>query len=317
MFAALKKLAIAAFATALLAVPTSAADWAPDGPITVKVGFGPGGAADALARAVGEAMEKNTGWKVVVENVEGGGGLTMLTGLQAAAPDGKTLGFGVTVPVWINLQKRGDQLPFKLDSFDWLGTVGRASLSLVIKSDLEAKDFAGLVEMSKKDGILVATNGPAQEMIVQAMAKATGGDFISVPTKSASETIQNLLGGHVQAATLGGAHADYVKKGDMVVVVSLAPVRDEVAPDVPTLIEDGYPFAVDAAFYFNAPAGLDPAAKAALASALDEALKAPAAATVISKMGMTAENLGPEGTTKMMDDGLKSVGEMLAAIGGK
>ena len=47
---------------------------------------GPGGAADALARAVGEAMEKNTGWKVVVENVEGGGGLTMLTGLQAAAP---------------------------------------------------------------------------------------------------------------------------------------------------------------------------------------------------------------------------------------
>ena len=124
MFAALKKLAIAAFATALLAVPANAADWAPDEPITVKVGFGHGGAADALARAVGEAMEKNTGWKVVVENVEGGGGLTMLTGLQAAAPDGKTVGFGVTVPVWINLQKRGDQLPFKLDSFDWLGTVG-------------------------------------------------------------------------------------------------------------------------------------------------------------------------------------------------
>lgn len=312
MFNGLRKMAVAACMTVIAASPALA--WTPDGPITIKVGFGPGGSADALARAVGEAMEKETGWSVVIENVAGGGGLTMLTGLQAAKPDGRTLGFGVTVPVWINLQKRGDQLPFKLASFDWLGTVGRAPLVMAIKGDSPAKDFAALVEMARKDGVTVATNGPAQELVVQAIAKGTTADFISVPSESGSEMIQNLLGGHVQAATLGGGHAEYVKSGDMRVVASLAPVRDGAVPDAPTLIELGYPYAIDAAFYFNAPAGLSSEAEAALASALDKALQSETASSVIANMGMTAQNLGVEGTTKMMNDGLSTIGEMLKTI---
>jgi tripartite-type tricarboxylate transporter receptor subunit TctC len=239
----------------------------------------------------------------------------MLTRLQGMDADGTTLGVGVSIPVWINLHRRGDQLPFDLDSFDWLATMGRAGLALVAATDSPAQDFDSLLEQARAGGVTVATNGPAQEMIVSAIASGTGAELVSVPTQSSSEAIQNVLGGHVDAATLGGAHVDYVRNGQMKVLAGLAPVRDTADESVPTLMEMGHPYAVDATFYIAAPAGLSQEAKAALTDAIDEALASDAAVTMLNSMSMSAKNLGPEGTTVLMDDGMASVGEMLKALG--
>lgn len=315
----LKTLANAVGAAALamlpLAAPSLAQDWSPDGPVTIEVGFGPGGSADALARALAQALEQQSGWTVVVQNVEGGGGLSMLTGMRDAAADGQTLAFGVSIPVWINLQRRGDQLPFNLDTYDWIATVGRAPLSLLVRNDDPATDLAALIARAQSDQVTVAVNGPAQELIVRALAQASGSQLVPVPTESGSEMIQNLLGGHVDAATLGGGHAPYVANGSMRVLASMTPQPDGVAPEAPTLMDLGYPFAIDAAFYIAVPAGMDPDARAGLAAALDNALASTTVSELIQTMGMTADNLGPDGTNAMMRAGMASVGEMITAAG--
>ena len=313
MFNFAKPLAAAAFATGLMLSPVHAENWEPNGPVTMHVGFGAGGSTDALSRAIAQSIEDAHGWDVIVENLPGAGGVAMLSKLQAMKPDGLNIGVGVSIPVWIQLERRGDQLPFTLESFDWLATMGRAGLAMTAASDSEAKTMDALIALSKTDTVTVATNGPAQELIVRALAKETGGKFVPVPTKSGGEIIQNLLGGHVKAATLGGAHVEYVANGDMVVVAGLAPVRDGADPSVPTLMEMGYPLAIDASFYIAAPAGLSDEAQAEISKAIGAALESEGVAAALSAMGMEGNNLGPDGTAQMMQDGLTTVAGMIEA----
>lgn len=311
MLTHLKTAACAGLIALAAALPAGAEDWQPSGPVKMNVGFGAGGATDALARAIAQSIEEEKGWDVVVENMPGGGGVAMLTRLQAADPDGLTLGVGVTIPVWIQLLRRGDQLPFTLESFDWLSTMGRAGLALVVTDKSSATSFDDLIAQAKEGGVTIATNGPAQELIVRALAGATGSELRALPTKSAGEIVQNLLGGHVDAATLGGEHAEYVDAGTMTVLAGLAPVRDPAAPDVSTVMEMGYPFAIDATFYIAAPAGLSDEAKAALSEAVDNALKSETVGTALATMKMDAENLGPEGTEAMMQNGFAATQAMI------
>ena len=96
-----------------------AEDWSPKGSIKLQIGFGAGGSTDTMGRLVAAQVEENTGWNVVVENKPGGGGVAMLSGLMNAKPDGSTLGLAVNVPILLNLAKRGDKLPFKIDTYDY------------------------------------------------------------------------------------------------------------------------------------------------------------------------------------------------------
>ncbi|WP_419739208.1 Bug family tripartite tricarboxylate transporter substrate binding protein [Ruegeria sp.] len=313
MYRLIKTLTSAALATGMSIGAAFAADWTPDGAITMHVGFGAGGSTDALSRAIAKSIEDANGWDVVVENLPGAGGVAMLSKLQAMDPDGLNIGVGVTIPVWIQLERRGDQLPFTLESFDWLATMGRAGLAMTVAADGDVKSMADLIEKAKSGGVTVATNGPAQELIVRALAKETGGDFKPVPTKSGGEIIQNLLGGHVDAATLGGAHVEYVQNGDMILVAGLAPVRDGADTNVPTLMEMGYPLSIDASFYIAAPAGLSDDAKNAMSDAISAALESDGVGEALSAMGMEGNNLGPDGTAQMIVDGQATVSGMIAA----
>ena len=64
-----KTLAGAALATGMSLGAALAADWTPDGPVTMHVGFGAGGSTDALSRAIAKSVEDANGWDVVVENL--------------------------------------------------------------------------------------------------------------------------------------------------------------------------------------------------------------------------------------------------------
>ena len=111
------------------------ADWTPSGPINLQIGFGAGGSTDILGRAIGKELEDQYGWKVVVENKPGGGGIAMFTKIAVAKPDGLKIGMGVSMPTLINLVMRGDKLTFDLDSFDYLATVANAQLAMVARSE--------------------------------------------------------------------------------------------------------------------------------------------------------------------------------------
>ena len=184
------------FAGAALALAMSAgaamAEWAPDGPVKLWIGFGAGGETDTLGRLVAQNMSEATGWDIVVENKPGGGGMAMFTQLATLPADGRTLGMGVTMPVLVNLTIRPDEVPFDLDSFDYLSTVALAQLALVAPANAPYDDLAGLIEHAKaSDGALVGFDAKPQELLMQFVDKQAGAGFRLGMTRS--RFISNII----------------------------------------------------------------------------------------------------------------------------
>ena len=285
------------------------ADWAPSGPINLQIGFGAGGSTDMLGRAIGKEIEDQYGWKVVVENKPGGGGIAMFTKIAVAKPDGLKIGMGVSMPTLINLVMRGDKLTFDLDSFDYLATVANAQLAMVARSDAPFDDIAGLIEHSKsKGGALVAFDAKPQELVMKIIDGKSGAGFKLVSTESGAEMIQNLLGGHVDAAFNGGPHIQYLESGDLKMLASVSASRFNYSPDTKTLIEQGYQIYVDPWWYIAAPAGLPSDAKETLAKAFNSAINSENVSKVVQNvLKLQPNNLGPEGSKEMMVGGLANI----------
>ncbi|MCP5372229.1 MAG: tripartite tricarboxylate transporter substrate binding protein [Hyphomicrobiales bacterium] len=292
-----------------LASLAAAAGWAPSGPVKLQIGFGAGGETDTMGRAIAQAMEQQTGWDVIAENKPGGGGVAMFTGVSAAPADGTVIGMGVSMPILINLVLRGDKLPFKLDSFTYLATVSRAQVAIIAKADAPYSTMAELIAYSKgKGGVPVAFDAKPQELILRAINKSHAAGFRPVASKSSAEMVQNVLGGHVAASFAAGVHIPYIQKGDIKMLASANDGRHSYAPDTPTLREQGYDLFVDPWFYFAAPAGLPADARDALAQALDAAIKSPKVRELVANaLRNEVVNLGPDGTTKMMNAGIGGV----------
>lgn len=305
----------AAIAT-MFAIPGAAlAQWAPSGPITLQIGFGAGGSTDTLGRAIAAAVEENTGWDVVVENKPGGGGVAMLSTLVNAEADGSKIGMGVTVATIMNLAMRGDKLPFKIDSFDHLATVVLAPVSIIARADAPYDTFAEFVAFSKENGgSLMGFDGGPQRLIMQSINNTTGSQVELVSNQSGAEIIKGLLGGQLDAGFSAGEHIQYLESGDLKMLGVATQSRHPYSPDTETLVEQGYPYSVEPYFYLAAPAGLDPEAKDALATAIDEAIKSDALDELIENVMQTkASNLGPEGTEAKLNSGLADAFALIEA----
>ena len=294
---------------ALIISTTAVADWKPSGPINLQIGFGAGGSTDILGRAIGKELEDQYGWKVVVENKPGGGGIAMFTKIAVAKADGLKIGMGVSMPTLINLVMRGDKLTFDLDSFDYLATVTRAQLAMIARTDAPFDDIAGLIEHSKsKGGALVGFDAKPQELVMKLIDGKSGAGFKLVSTESGAEMLQNLLGGHIDAAFNGGPHIQYLESGDVKMLASVNAGRHNYAPDTQTLIEQGYDIYVDPWWYIAAPAGLPRDAKDTLAKAFNSAINSENVSKVIQNvLKLQPNNLGPEDTKEMMVDGLGNI----------
>lgn len=267
-----------------------------------------------MGRIVAAEVEANTGWNVVVENKPGGGGVAMLSGLMNAKPDGLTIGLAVNVPILINLAKRGDTLPFKIDSFDYIATVTKAEVALVAKADAPFNDLEGLVALGKTKKMAVAFDAATQQMIMSAVKNQAGIDFKFVKHESGAEQIQSLLGGHVDVGCPAGSHIKYLESGDLKMIAAFGKDRYSYAPETKTLIESGYNYYVDPYYYLAAPKGLPADVKATLAAVFDKAINSDKVKTALANtLKAKPYNIGPEGTFKMMSDGVPAVKKLIEA----
>lgn len=309
----IKSLAITA--TLSLSANVAHAEWTPSGPITIQIGFGTGGSTDILGRAIAAAMEANTGWDVIAENKPGGGGVAMFSSMVREKPDGLTVGMGVTIPTLMNLALRGDKLPFKADSFDYLATVVLAPVAIITRADAPYDTMAEYIAWTKEnDGGIVSFDAKPQEMIMRAINKVEGINIELVSHNSGAESIQSILGGHTDAGFAAGAHIQYLKSGDIKMLAVATETRHAYAPDVTSLIEQGYHYSTEPYFYLAAPKGLDADTKAALAGALDDAITSEAVSGMIQNtMSTVPTNLGADGTFDKLNSGLSVVEALIEA----
>ncbi|NRA86870.1 MAG: tripartite tricarboxylate transporter substrate binding protein [Rhizobiales bacterium] len=227
----------------------NAQDWKPSGPITLQVGFGAGGSTDTLARVIGKSLEAQTGWDIIVENKPGGGGVAMFSVLATQKPDGHKLGIGVNLPILMQLSLRGDKIPFKADDFDYLATIATAPLSIIANADAPYNSFKEYIEYVKKNGKgKVGFDAGPQKFLIMAAANKSGVKLSLISHKSAAEIMQSILGGHVDIGFSAGTHIKYLESGKIKLLAVATNDRHSYAPDVETMVEQGFGNSVEPFF---------------------------------------------------------------------
>lgn len=242
----------------------------PERPITLLVGFAPGGSLDLSARSLASAVEKIVGQPVVVENKTGGTGSVALAALLNSKPDGYTL---VATPSSVLIRvSQMQQFPFKpLKDFKSIIGYATPELGIVVKNDAPWKTLKELGEYAKKNpgkikyattGIGSTTHAAVGEIIVK-----EGAQMIHIPYKGSIEAITSLLGGHVEMASVTSEFIPSVQAGQTRLLATMGEKRAIKFPNAPTMKEAGYNFVNDAVYAIVASASLP----ADIAKKLEEA----------------------------------------------
>ncbi len=313
---------IGAGATGLAAMrPAGAQPKYPSKPILMIVPFPPGGPIDTMARVVAQELSARVG-QVVVENRPGGGS-TIGTKFAAAAPaDGYTLMFGSSgsLAVAPALYSSLDIDPQK--AFAPIATVALLPHVFVVNNDVPAKTIAEFVEYAKANpgkinfGAGLGTPPHLLSTLFKTEAKI---DVVYVPYTGSAQSVNDLLGGQTQF-TIDGLVTLYplIKAGKL---RALAIARGEpwpTLPDVPTLVESGYPdFVIDAWTGLVAPAGTPRAIIDQLNSAVNEGLKSAEAQDKLAKFSAIAKLGTPEDFKEFLAEQTKKWGAIVKLAGAR
>jgi len=236
-------------AALLLGAPGQAVAQAafPTKPITMIVPFPPGGLADLVARPVAEAMSRDLGQPVVIENKGGaGGGIGM--GLAAKAPaDGYTILMALSS---FSVLPEADVLLGRapMYSFNALRPIARFTADptvLAVRADAPWKTAKDFVEDAKRrpGAINYGSSGNYGTMHVpmEILAQNAGIKMTHVPFTGAGPAIVALLSGQIDALSTGPATVlQHVKGGKVRVLAHWGNGRLQALPDVPALKDAGY-----------------------------------------------------------------------------
>lgn len=301
--------------SALLPRLAAANEWRPNR-LTVKVGFSPGGSADTIGRLLSDSIKKSAGWQVTVENVGGGSGIVMGTGLSRDMADGGVIGLGVSSAMTYGIAS-DPALPFTVEDFDYLGTIAASPAALMAGANAPFDDMPGLIDYARKNGsVVIGVNERGAELIIRAIAESEGVELRTISTRGGAEVLQNIMGGHIIAGFDGGRHVDYMTSGDMKMIAAVTSERHSYAPEIATLREQGFDYTLEPWFVVMAPKDLPTDAKEALAGQIDMAVKSEALAEAVrNSFGIEPRNLGEDGATAMMRDAFAQARRLVAENG--
>jgi tripartite-type tricarboxylate transporter receptor subunit TctC len=215
----------------------------PSHPITMMVGFPPGGPTDALARLLADGMKNTLGQPVVVETLSGAAG-TIATGrVVHADPDGYTIGIGN----WSSHVGSPAIYPLDYDvlkDLQPIALVAASPLLILGKEAVPPKTAAELIAWVKSTPSTFGTvgTGSAAQLCGVSFQQKTGARLQYVPYRGAGPAIQDLIGGQIDLACLeASASLANVQAGKMKAFAVMGEQRWSKLPDTPTMIESGVP----------------------------------------------------------------------------
>lgn len=235
----------AAVATLCLGITaqTARADEWPDKPITMVVGYTPGGSLDLVARIIAPELGKRLGQSVLVENIGGAGGTIGATKVINAKPDGYTLllasGSEVSIARLTNPAVRYDGTK----DLTPITLAGTQPMVLVGNKNLPAKNIEQLLALARSEPgkLSYASSGVGTPLnLAGELLKQQGRvDIAHIPYRGAAAMSNDLLGGQVNLAVFGLSSAlTYIKSNQVIAYGVTSSKRTTLVPDVPALAED-------------------------------------------------------------------------------
>ena len=233
-------LAGAAAAGASLALPASANASFATKPIRVLVPFAAGGATDVMARALGEAMGRELGQPVVIENKPGAAGIIASDALAKSAPDGHTWMLGTTSTMITN-RFLAKKLPYDADKdLAWVARVCTSPIVLAVHHSVPANSVAEVMAYMKANKGKVSYGsyglGSHAHLILAAMSRQLKADAEHVAYKGEAPMFMDLIGGQVKLA-MGSPMGLKPHLGKIRAVGIIGQSRSNLLPDLPTFWE--------------------------------------------------------------------------------
>jgi len=240
--------------------PAIAQGWKPAGPVRLIVPI-QGGTVDILARMAAQRLQETWGQPVIVEAKPGAGGSIGAELVAKSAPDGQTVLVAFTAPITVN------PTLFDKISYDPIKDLAPITLAVttpqfvVVHPSVPANTMAEFIDFAKKNpgklSYASVSVGSASHLTMEMLKSAAGIDLTHVPYKGSAPAVTDLLGGQVHAAILvPGNVLPHLKTGKLKALATTGRKRFAGAPDIPTLIESGFPdFEAVAWIGFMAPGG--------------------------------------------------------------
>jgi tripartite-type tricarboxylate transporter receptor subunit TctC len=234
----------------------------PTRPITIVDTFPPGGSTGILARIVADRLSGKLGWQMVVDQRPGAGGTAGARQVARSAPDGYTLMLGYTGTLGTAPSFYPDSGYDPRKDFTPIGRIGAAPSSLVAHPSAPYRSVAELITYAKAHpGELSfgsAGIGTINHVAGELFGKMASIKILHVPYRGSAPALNDLLGNHVPLVfapiptTYENARSGTLR---MLGVTSLS--RSSLAPDVPTIAEQGLP-SYEAVLHYGlvGPAGL-------------------------------------------------------------
>lgn len=217
----------------------------PDRPIKLIVPTTAGSVPDVVARLVAERLAVSLGQPIVVENRPGAIGTIGLNAVAKAAPDGYTL--GIINTTYLAAPSLIASTPYDTEKdFAPIAVIAWNYQILVVRSSLPVHSFAELVaEAKSKPGALKYSspgNATPSHLGMKLFELQTGTELVHVPYKGGPAAITALLRGDVDIYLTGLLTMQaHVKSGATRALATIAPRRLAASPELPTMIELGYP----------------------------------------------------------------------------
>jgi tripartite-type tricarboxylate transporter receptor subunit TctC len=228
-----------------LPMMASAQAW-PARPITLVVTYPPGGGIDPVARILAQEFGKRLGQSVVVDNRSGASGTIGTGHVARAAADGYTLLLAAPGPL-ITSKFLIKNLPYDpIRDFDFITKVAETPICVFARQDFPGSDIRSLKAFATaspgKLNMGTIGEGSTFHVLQLMMAAQMDTSFTIVPFRGSGQLITEMLAGRVDASVdYLTPNLPHLAEKKLKILATLGSKRLQLLPDVPTIVEAGYP----------------------------------------------------------------------------
>jgi tripartite-type tricarboxylate transporter receptor subunit TctC len=290
----MKSIAGFALSCALIAcccASASVGDAYPSRTVKFLVPQAPGGATDVFARKLAQLLSERWGQPVIVENRAGAAGVVGTEDVAKSAPDGYTLLVTYAGSQAVNPSLYPDLAFDSVKDFQTVATIASTPFFFIANPNLPVKTLQDFVALARqKPGALTfasSGNGSINHLLGEMLKLEAGIEILHVPYRGVAAAVSDVVAGHVDTAFSSVPSVLGLIKGGQVRALAVSSARRvDVAPDVPTIAESGYPgFDVSPWWGILAPSKIDPAIAKKINADVNELLKSDSMKSFLAAQG--------------------------------